>query len=189
MKGKWQVQERYVPGVGRLYRAIRLLDTSRPLESGNVEAYGEYCEDFDAVRETVDKLNEEESVNGDRENHLMQTCPVCGREFRPMPEWQWKHGDVKLCRYNCCLEYEKVITERNRKMRAYRSHGRICRYLADGTLDTVYENVESAAEAQGIPRSVIRAYCNKKAPDPTGARWEYEKKEDSGDEETSETDT
>ena len=96
MKGKWKVQCNYVPGVGKLYRAIRLLDTSRPMESGNVEGFGEYSEDRDAVQETVDRLNEE-SVRGARnESFPERKCPVCGRTFVPTPEWQWRCGDVKL---------------------------------------------------------------------------------------------
>lgn len=187
MKSKWKVQCNYVPGVGKLYRAIRLLDTSRPMESGNVEGFGEYSEDRDAVQETVDRLNDEEE-QASREDQLMRTCPICGREFRPTPQWHWRHGGILFCRYHCYLKRGTLLAERNQKMRSYRSHGRVCRYLTDGTLDAIYENVESAAVAQGVPRSVIRAYCNKKAPDPTGARWEYEKKEDEAHAEAPETD-
>lgn len=104
MKGRWKVQTRHVPGVGKLYRAIRLLDRSHPSESGNVEAYGEYCEDRDAVQETVDRLNASEKNRKDEAEIYMHVCPVCGREFRPTPEWAWKHGSIKYCRYHCYLE-------------------------------------------------------------------------------------
>lgn len=183
MKSKWMVESKYIPGVGKMYRAIRLLDANRAMESGNIEGYGEYSEDRDEVQETVDHLNAPEAANDVRENHLMRTCPVCGREFRPTPEWHWRHGEVLFCRYHCYLKREKILAERNQKMRAYRSIG-VRRYDRDGGLLTAYESVEDAAKDVGVPRSVIRAYCNKKAPDPTGARWEYEKAEDAEHAET-----
>ena len=184
MRGKWKVQCNYVPGVGKLYRAIRLLDTRRIEESGNIEGYGEYSEDRDAVQETVDKLNAAEEMNpSERKDELVASrCPVCGREFFPTSKWGWKIGGVRLCRYNCCLEYEKQLQERNRRVRAYRSHGRVLRYGADGALLKVYENAEEAAKDVGVPRSVIRAYCKKKAPDPTGAQWEFEERRDKNEE-------
>lgn len=178
MKGKWMVQSNYIPGVGKMYRAIRLLDTNRIMESGNIEGFGEYSEDLDEVRATVNRLNAEEDAKNSSTDYLMRSCPVCGREFRPTPEWHWRHGEILFCRYHCYLKRDTVLAARNQKMRDYRSRGRIYRYDKEGSLLATYENVEDAAKDIGVPRSVIRAYCKKKAPDPTGARWELEVREE-----------
>lgn len=61
-KSEWKVQCNYIAGVGKMYRPYRVRDISQPVHSGNIEVYGDgrYCEERDAVQETVDMLNEQE---------------------------------------------------------------------------------------------------------------------------------
>lgn len=61
-KSEWKVMSNVIAGHGKMYRAYRILDTDQPMHSGNIECIGGYCEDRDAVQETVDRLNAEEKA-------------------------------------------------------------------------------------------------------------------------------
>ena len=65
-KSEWKVQSNVIAGRGKMYRAYRVLDTSQPVHSGNIEYTDGYCEDLDAVQETVDRLNAEERARRGR---------------------------------------------------------------------------------------------------------------------------
>ena len=65
-----------------------------------------------------------------------------------------------------------------KKARAYRYAGRVRKLGADGTEAAVYENIDVAANTEGIPKNVIRAACASGIADPMGNRWEYENKEE-----------
>lgn len=56
-KSEWKVQCNYIAGVGRSYIAMRVLDTSQTVHSGNVEHYGEYSEDREEIQRLVERLN------------------------------------------------------------------------------------------------------------------------------------
>ena len=62
-KSKWAVQSNYIAGVGTRYIAMRQLDTDQPLHSGNVEYYGQYSVDKQAVALIAELLNEREALN------------------------------------------------------------------------------------------------------------------------------
>ena len=62
-KSKWAVQNNYIAGIGTRYIAMRQLDTSQPLHSGNVEYYGQYSVDKQAVSLIAELLNEREEIN------------------------------------------------------------------------------------------------------------------------------
>lgn len=178
MKSKWQVMSNFIPGVGKVYRAYRLLDTERPKESGNLEGYGEYSEDRDAVQETVDMLNAMEDQESRRDVFPAQTCPVCGREFVPTPEWHWEESGVKFCRYNCYLKRAPIIEAKRKRARSYRSPGAVCKYRADGTIEAIYGDLEDAARAAGLPKNVLRAYCKSGVKNAEGAFWKFKEVEE-----------
>ena len=145
MKSKWKVMNQFIPGVGEVYRAYRLLDTKQPMHSGNVEFYGDYSEDRDEVEETVERLN---AMEERQEETRAQKCPVCGREFVPTPQWHWSAGRIKFCRYNCYLKRGPVLEAERKKARAYRYAGRVRKLRSDGTEAAVYENIDEAAKAE-----------------------------------------
>lgn len=58
MKSEWKVSNQYIGGEKK-YIALRVLDTSQPQHSGNVETKGKYSTDRDSVQDLVDKLNGE----------------------------------------------------------------------------------------------------------------------------------
>ena len=174
MKGKWKTMNQFIPGVGKVYRAYRLLDTKQPMHSGNVEFYGDYSEDCDEVEETVERLN---AMEERQEETRAQKCPVCGREFVPTPQWHWSAGRIKFCRYHCYLKRGPILEAERKKARSYRSKGRVRKLLPDGA-EAFYEDIEAASKATGIPKNVIRAACSSGIADPMGNRWEYENKEE-----------
>lgn len=65
---KWFVQSN--PGVG--YIAARIIDSSKPVHSGNIEYHGSYSENKSKIKELVCRLNEppEFSEQGDVEDKL-----------------------------------------------------------------------------------------------------------------------
>ena len=62
-KSKWAVMSNYIAGVGTQYIAMRVLDTSQPMHSGNMEFYGQYSVDKQAVTLIAELLNEREALN------------------------------------------------------------------------------------------------------------------------------
>lgn len=59
-KSKWAVMSNYIAGAGTQYIAMRVLDTSQPMHSGNMEFYGQYSVDKQAVALIAELLNERE---------------------------------------------------------------------------------------------------------------------------------
>ena len=179
-KSKWKVQCNFIAGVGKMYRAVRIIDADQPEHSGNLEAYGEYCEDRDAVAATVEYLNAQEDVEP-RETLKACTCPICGTKFVPTAEWHWTHGKFRFCRYHCYLQRDKLAKPKN-----YRPERRVRQFELTGEIVATYENAKQAAAAIGYPVSAIRACCNKGQPLGTGYRWEYVGEEDVDEEESKE---
>lgn len=62
-KSKWAVMSNYIAGAGTQYIAMRVLDTSQPMHSGNMEFYGQHSVDNRAVSLIVELLNEREEIN------------------------------------------------------------------------------------------------------------------------------
>lgn len=58
MKSEWKVSSQYIGGK-KMYIALRVLDTTRPQHSGNVETKGKYSANLDIDQGLVDKLNGE----------------------------------------------------------------------------------------------------------------------------------
>lgn len=171
-KSKWKVICNYIAGVGKLYRAGRLLDVERPMESGNVEYYGEYCEDKDAVQETVDHLNEEERSSS--KFFTPTECPVCGKSFIPAPEHKWKLGKYRFCSYHCYLKRQEQERELREQRRSYHKERRVGQYTLTGEKLATFANVEEAAKAIGYPKSTIRTCCQRGSAYGTGYLWKYE---------------
>jgi len=59
MPGPWRVLSQVIDHT-RLYAAGRLRDPTQPLHGGNVEFYGGYIPDRDAIVKRVAELNAEE---------------------------------------------------------------------------------------------------------------------------------
>lgn len=166
-KQKWKVQCNVIAGMGEMYRAARIIDPSQPEHSGNLEFYGNYCEDLDAVEETVKELNEKDE--GELSETLrLCTCPICGTKFVPTPEWHWTHGKRKFCRYHCYLKRATLEKPKN-----YREERKVRQLTLTGEIVATYANAGEAAHAVGYPKSTIRAACNRGQPLGTGYRWEY----------------
>ena len=58
MKSEWKVSSQRIDGE-KMHIALRVLDTSKPVHSGNVETKGEYSPDRDRIQHLVDRLNAE----------------------------------------------------------------------------------------------------------------------------------
>lgn len=58
---EWKVMSNRIDGK-KLYIAYRIIDTSAPMHSGNIETYGEYSEDERAIEQLVDELNGKEAT-------------------------------------------------------------------------------------------------------------------------------
>ena len=65
IKSEWRVQSNYISGVGERYIAYRIKDLNEVVHSGNIEHYGEYSEDREAVQKLVDELNRREGLEND----------------------------------------------------------------------------------------------------------------------------
>lgn len=63
MKSQWKVSNQYINDK-RMYIALRILDTSKPQHSGNVETKGEYSTDRNSVQKLVDELNKGDRLGG-----------------------------------------------------------------------------------------------------------------------------
>ncbi len=176
-KQKWKVQSNSFAGVGTVWRAARIIDPAQPEHSGNLEVYGEWCEDRDAVEETVRKLNEETSGELS-ETFRVCVCPICGTKFVPTSEWHWTHGKRKFCRYHCYLQRGKLEKPKN-----YHEERKVRQFTLTGEIVATYANAGEAAHAVGYPKSTIRAACNRGQPLGTGYRWEYVGEETGTDEE------
>lgn len=61
MKGKWQPMWMVI-GDGMKWIASRVLNTDHVAHSGNIEHYGEYTKDKQAVEKLCKELNEQEDT-------------------------------------------------------------------------------------------------------------------------------
>ena len=174
---KWRIQSSVVEGIGRVYRAVRIINPDEAVDSDNVEVYGQWCEEREAVAATVRHLNEQEGcVSYPNETLKTCICPICGAKFVPTSEWHWTNGRFKFCRYHCYLKRHLLD-----KPKSNRRERRVRQLRLDGELVAIYRNASEAARAIGYPVSTIRACCNKHQPLGTGFRFEYVREEVTGD--------
>lgn len=59
MESEWKVQSNTICNK-IMYIAYRIKDMTKVVHSGNMEHYGNYCEDKAVVQAIVDRLNEED---------------------------------------------------------------------------------------------------------------------------------
>ena len=160
---KWKIQSRDVAGVGRLFRAVRVIDPTRPAYAENLEVCGEWSPDREAVETSVGELNTTQAGAAQEVFHTL-TCPICGGKFVPTAEWAWRHGKKRFCRYHCYLRRGELAQKREKSVRQ--------RTLA-GEIVATYPNAAAAARTIGYPVSTVRTACQKGQPLGTGYRWEY----------------
>ena len=177
-KRKWKIQSNSLAGIGTVYRAVRIIDPNSPEHSGNLEIYGEWCEDLDAVKQTVAELNEQPDTFSD--SLRLCVCPICQTKFIPTSEWHWTHGKYRFCRYHCYLQRKSLEAPKcdNR-------NSRVRQFSLTGEIIATYANAEEAARSAECHVGTIRAACNRHQPLGTGYRWEYVGKGRDTDEKTS----